>query len=182
MNSSRNYQNDIEEAAVYVGTYGKYNDGSLFGKWLKLSDYSDVEEFYAACRELHKDEPDPEFMFQDYENIPEGLISECSISEQVFTVLQILSEMDNSEREPFMIWCNNDHIDLGKEDIDDLLTRFKDDYIGMYNDEEAFARELIDEREDLNDFAKQFFDYEAYANDLFSSDYWFDDGHVFYKN
>ena len=52
------------EARVYVGTYNKYNNGSLFGKWLDLSDYSD------------KDEQEPEFMFQDYENIPETLISE----------------------------------------------------------------------------------------------------------
>ncbi|WP_343559589.1 antirestriction protein ArdA [Sphingobacterium sp.] len=182
MNARRNYPIDIEEAAVYVGTYGKYNDGSLFGKWLKLSDYSNVQEFYAACRELHKDEADPEFMFQDYENIPEGLISECGISEQVFEVLQTLTEMESSEREPFMIWCNNDHYDLGKEDIDDLVNRFQDDYVGMYKDEEAFAYELIEERDDIRDFAKQFFDYEAYANDLFCSDYWYEDGHVFYKN
>lgn len=54
----------LSEARVYVGTYAKYNSGSLFGKWLDLSDYSD------------KDEQEPEFMFQDYENIPETLISE----------------------------------------------------------------------------------------------------------
>lgn len=48
----------LSEARVYVGTYGKYNNGSLFGAWLDLSDYSDKEEFYDACRELHKDEED----------------------------------------------------------------------------------------------------------------------------
>ena len=31
----------LSEARVYVGTYNKYNNGSLFGKWLDLSDYSD---------------------------------------------------------------------------------------------------------------------------------------------
>ena len=46
----------LSEARVYVGTYGKYNNGSLFGAWLDLSDYADKEEFYEACRELHKDE------------------------------------------------------------------------------------------------------------------------------
>ena len=66
----------LSEARVYVGTYNKYNSGSLFGKWLDLSDYSDKDEFMEACRELHKDDQDPEFMFQDYENIPEALISE----------------------------------------------------------------------------------------------------------
>ena len=42
----------LSEARVYVGTYGKYNNGSLFGAWLDLSDYADKEEFYEACREL----------------------------------------------------------------------------------------------------------------------------------
>ena len=45
----------LSEARVYVGTYGKYNNGSLFGAWLDLSDYTDKEEFYEACRELHKE-------------------------------------------------------------------------------------------------------------------------------
>ena len=71
----------LSEASVYVGTYGKYNNGSLFGAWLDLSDYADKEEFYEACRELHKDEEDAEFMFQDWENVPEGLIGESWISE-----------------------------------------------------------------------------------------------------
>ena len=57
----------LSEAKVYVGTYGKYNNGSLSGAWLDLSDYSDKEEFYEACRELHKDEEDAEYMFQDWD-------------------------------------------------------------------------------------------------------------------
>ena len=59
---------------VYVGTYGKYNNGSIKGAWLNLADYADKDAFYAACAELHKDESDPEFMFQDHEGIPEGMI------------------------------------------------------------------------------------------------------------
>lgn len=66
----------LSEARVYVGTYGKYNNGSLFGSWLDLSDYSDKEDFYEACREIHKDEEDAEYMFQDWENVPENLIGE----------------------------------------------------------------------------------------------------------
>lgn len=71
---------DLTEASIYVGTYSKYNEGSIFGEWLNLSDYADIDEFNEACRELHKDEDDPEFMFQDWENIPKGLISESYLS------------------------------------------------------------------------------------------------------
>ena len=83
----------LSEAKVYVGTYGKYNNGSLSGAWLDLSDYSDKEEFYEACRELHKDEEDAEYMFQDWENVPEGLIGESWISENFFSLWKIQCKM-----------------------------------------------------------------------------------------
>jgi antirestriction protein len=176
------HQINISEAAVYVGTYGKYNDGSIFGKWLNLSDYADKEEFYAACHELHNDEEDPEFMFQDYENIPEGLISECSISDNIFEVIEAFENMEENQKAPFLIWCNNGHRKLSEEDINDLISDFESDYIGEYDSEEDFATELVEERSDLSDFAKQYFDYEAYARDLFMGDYWSDGGYVFHNS
>ena len=57
---------NLSEARIYVGTYAKYNNGSIYGKWLDLSDYSDKEEFYEACHELHGDEPDAEFIGKTY--------------------------------------------------------------------------------------------------------------------
>lgn len=176
------HQINISEAAVYVGTYAKYNDGSIFGKWLKLSDYEDKAAFYEACHELHSDEEDPEFMFQDYENIPQGLISECSISDNIFEVLEALESMEDSQKEAFLIWCNNGHHSLSDTDIDDLKSDFESDYIGEYDSEEDFARELVEERNDLSEFAKEYFDYEAYARDLFCGSYWSDSGHVFHNS
>ncbi len=173
---------NISEASVYVGTYAKYNNGSIFGKWLKLSDYADKKEFYEACQELHSDEEDPEFMFQDYENIPEGLISECSISDNIFEILTALEDMDEHLQEPFLIWCANGHHRLSGQDINDLISDFENDYIGKYEDEEEYARELVDERSDLSEFALQYFDYEAYAKDLFCGNYWIEDGYVFYQS
>ncbi|QIH34533.1 antirestriction protein ArdA [Sphingobacterium sp. DR205] len=174
-------QINITEASVYVGTYAKYNDGSIFGNWLKLSDYADREEFYNACAELHSDEEDPEYMFQDYEHIPKGLIGESWISENVFEVLEAIGNLSDNNQEAFLIWCNNGHAVLSEGDITDLISDFECAYIAHYDSDEDFARELIGERADLNDFAKQYFDYDAYANDLFCGDYWSEDGHVFYN-
>lgn len=174
-------QINISEASVYVGTYRKYNEGSIFGKWLKLSEYTDKEEFYTACRELHQDEEDPEFMFQDYENIPNGLIDECWLSNNVFKVLESFENMEESQKEPFLIWCNNGHHNLAEEDIDDLISLFENDYVGEYDSEEDFAMELVEEI-DLPDFAKRYFDYQAYARDLFCGDYWSDGGYIFYSS
>lgn len=151
------HQINTSEARVYVGTYAKYNDGSIFGEWLTLSDYTDKDEFYDACRELHDDEEDPEFMFQDYENIPNGLIGECWISDSIFEVLEALEDMDETRKEAFLIWCDNGHRKLSESDINDLISDFNDDYIGEYKDEEDFAYEQV-EQMDLPEFAKTYFD------------------------
>ena len=53
---------------VYVGTFRKYNEGSIEGAWIDLDKFANYEEFIAACRKLHADETDPELMIQDVEN------------------------------------------------------------------------------------------------------------------
>ena len=170
---------NIADAAIYVGTYKKYNEGSIFGKWLKLSDYADKKEFYKACKKLHKDEQDPEYMFQDYENIPQSLVGESWLSDRFFEVKNGIENLAESQKKPFLIWCNNGCGDLSQEDIDDLISAFESEYIGEYDSEEDYARERVEERDDLTDFAKQYFDYEAYAIDLFMGDYWSEGRYIF---
>lgn len=74
----------IDGWRIYVGTYGKYAAGSIAGGWLTLSDYANKAEFLAACRELHKDETDPEFMFQDANGVPSWLWGESFVSEDIW--------------------------------------------------------------------------------------------------
>jgi antirestriction protein len=69
-------------ARLYVGTYAKYNNGSINGAWIDLEDHGDKVSFLAACAELHKDESDPELMFQDFEGFPRSLYSESSVSDE----------------------------------------------------------------------------------------------------
>lgn len=96
---------NLMQASVYVGTYGKYNSGSIAGKWLKLSKYESKNEFLQACRRLHKDESDPEFMFQDFENVPDSMIDESFISDEIWKVLAILKKYDAGRQEAFAEWC-----------------------------------------------------------------------------
>lgn len=169
----------LSEARIYVGTYAKYNEGSIFGKWIDLSDYSDREKFYDACHELHSDEEDPELMFQDWENIPSALISESWLSDNIFEVIEAISELSEAQQEAFSVWLNNTCNDITSENIDDLVSSFEDDYQGQYESEEDYAYEVVDECYDLPEFAKTYFDYEKFARDLFMCDYWHEDGFVF---
>ena len=42
---------DLSEARIYVGTYAKYNNGSLQGEWVELSDFYDLDGFGALFRD-----------------------------------------------------------------------------------------------------------------------------------
>ena len=78
-------------ASVYVGTYKKYNEGSLAGAWLELADYKSKDEFMEACKELHSDEDEPEFMYQDYNNIPDGVyegFAKLSVGKNLLIILK----------------------------------------------------------------------------------------------
>lgn len=153
----------LSQARVYVGTYGKYNNGSLCGAWLNLSDYSDKEEFIEACRLLHPDEEDPEFMFQDWDGIPEGLISPGHISEILFDLRDAIEVLDDIEQEAFFAYCDDNPGNLASADADDLISNFQNAYCGQYDSEEDFACKIIQGREDLSEFALMYFDYGAYA-------------------
>lgn len=72
-------------AKVYVGTYRKYNEGSLKGKWISLDNCNSYDDFIAECKKVHSDEADPEYMIQDSEDFPDGLDCMEWISREDFT-------------------------------------------------------------------------------------------------
>ena len=119
-------------------------------------------------------------MFQDRENIPEELVSESWISEIFFELRDKVEDMDSTVQEAFSAWLDYESRDLSKADADDLVKKFTDEYIGQYDEEEDYAREVIEQCYELPDFALNYFDYAAYARDLFNGSYKFLDGFVFY--
>ena len=92
---------------IYCGTYHKYNSGSLQGAWVDLDNFTSLEELYQHLKDLHKDEEDPEYMFQDYEHIPECFISESWLSEQFYTYLAL--EAYDKERFNLVINAYGEH-------------------------------------------------------------------------
>lgn len=170
----------LSDSRVYVGTYKKYNDGNLFGAWLSLSDYSDKEEFLQACYELHKDESDPELMFQDWECVPCDLIGESWISESVFSLIEETSEFSDTENEAFLVWCDDFGYKLSEWDASELVEKFRDSYQGEYNSENDFAEQMfIEFYPETPDYLINYIDYDSFARDLFICDYSFRNGFVF---
>lgn len=123
------------EAAVYVGTYGKYNQGSIEGKWLKLDDYASYDDFLKAALELHKDEEDPELMFQDFEGFPKRYYGESSIDADLWDWLAL----DEDDRELLEIYI--DEVNDEKATIEQARDAFQ----GKYDSEEDWAANFIDD-------------------------------------
>jgi len=170
------------EPRVYVGTYGKYNSGSIDGAWLDLSDYSSLEEFYEAARELHKDEEDPEFMFQDHEGIPEGMISESHIDPAFFDFLAQTSDWDDEQREAFDIFMEYMWSGSGEpDDVTNALTAFEDSYRGVYNSMEDYALEFVEDMGGPENISNPefYFDYEQFGRDLGFDGYYEEEGSVY---
>lgn len=83
---------------VYVGTWRKYNNGSIQGAWIDLSQFATYAEFVAKCKAIHKDENDPEFMIQDFSNFPDGLSAGDWMSENEFNDIMAAYRDELSER------------------------------------------------------------------------------------
>ena len=115
---------------IYVGTYGMYNNsGSLFGKWFDLTDYADAKEFYQDCYEYHRNEFDPELTFQDWENIPHFLISECSLDDNAIQYFQAIDWMDVEKVEAFKVYSKriSGWPDIGNF-LNEQIDSFQDSY------------------------------------------------------
>lgn len=119
--------------AIYVGTYAKYNEGSIEGKWLNLEDYASKDAFYEAAKELHKDEEDPELMFQDFEGFPRRYYSESSLPDALWDWL----ELDADDRELLEVYIDE------VNDNDATIDQARDAFMGKYDSEEDWAQELI---------------------------------------
>ena len=145
--------------AIYCGTYHKYNCGSIFGAWFKLNEFADRDEFLDACRELHKDEEDPELMFQDWEGIPDGLCSECSVKAVVWDYMAACESRPQEAVDAYIEEfhpCNAEAFDADQ---------FDDRYIGETSLRD-YAEEIFDECEECPEHLRAYIDMDAYARDL----------------
>jgi antirestriction protein len=99
---------------VYVGTYGKYNAGSIAGAWFNLEDYADREDFIADCLKFHSDESDPELMFQDWEcELSGDYISESYVDPDLWQFL----DLEDYERKLVVIYSEIADISLSMKEL-----------------------------------------------------------------
>lgn len=115
----------ILDAAVYCGTYKKYNEGSLDGGWLHLGRYQNAAAFLEACKKLHADESTPEFMYQDSEYLPDEFYSESCIYPEVFEVIQAIKQMNSDKQAAFADFCERGACIPDMFDVEEFLNTYK---------------------------------------------------------
>jgi len=174
-----------ERPALYCGTYGKYNDGSIKGAWMYLEDYKTPEEFLTACADLHKDESDPEFMFQDFEYLPKDLYSESLSLVDLEAIYQYIN-LDERDREIL-----SEYMDATGYSFADSIDNFEDCYeteLDSRNDEEQqreYGEYIIDNGlfgVEIPDSLANYIDYEAIGRDCLMDCSISSNGFVFRSN
>ena len=148
------------DASLYVGTYGKYAAGSIAGEWVRLDDFVSAKDFLEYCKELHKDEKEPEFMFQDFEDMPEALYHESMTEDDIQRIYDWM-EYDEDDRNAIAEYLDEINSDA---DFDAIV-----DSIRYSGDWESFADMMADEMLDscnCPDCLRNYFDYEAWRRDL----------------
>ena len=166
--SEHEWKHDSDSPALYCGTYGKYNSGDLRGMWVNVSAFGSYEYFIDFCKAINADEEDPELMFQDFANIPDSLYHESMGEEEFNNLLKYCDLCDE-----YNVLAVDDFLEFySPEDLD----RIPDSHVGVYDSRDDFAKEKAIEdfnpEKIMGDFA-DYFDYDAYARDLFLNDYKF---------
>lgn len=169
--------------ALYVGTYHKYSCGSIFGAWIDLTACDSYDEFIEVCKALHADEKEPEFMFQDYENMPEIFYHEGIFTREDFEMVKGIASLEDSEREAFEVFINyRGYKECKQKDFVSLYDDFYEAYCGEWSSEEDFAIQFVEDcgmLDNVPDSMKNYFDWAAFSRDLFMCDYYFDSGYCF---
>ena len=163
--------------SVFVENGSVYRDGGMLGVWFELpmsdveleSKFAEIGIAYHDDLVLNKDyvitdfENDVEYEVGDYE--PIGLLNDLA---------ERLQNVDD------LVWLTA-YMDETGESLDEAIDRYEDNsvwYDGMTLEE--VAEEFVDETENLSEFARRYFDYEALAHDLRIDGYVEYDGGVLY--
>ena len=154
---------------IYVTNLGRYNEGYLVGKWVKLPVCEEVLD--KVLKEIGINEYYEEYFITDYENEIIGLgdvISEYSSVQSLNELAQRLEGLSDDEADKLGAVLEyeacrsvSDVLELlDKLDEFDLLTDVTDDEeLGYYYAEEYCCI-------DIPEHIQPYFDYEAYGRDI----------------
>ena len=162
------------ECRIYVASLSDYNAGRLHGVWIDLdecTDYGDIWDAINAMLAKSTEVGAEEWAIHDYEGLPN--MGENPDIKDLWAFYEALEEHDDAWGE------YAEYIGIEYATVEG----FEEAYQGQHSSEIDFAEQLVDDLGYLDEIPKHlqyYFDYEAFARDLFIGDYFMTEGgHVF---
>jgi antirestriction protein len=167
---------------IWITSYGAYNDGRLDGRWIDLTEISDLSEIYDAVKE-DTGEEDPELMICDYEYLPADMYTEAAGPDDLQAMLDY-AWLDKEELEILAGWLEFTGWDSSKT-VQEQLQDAQDHFYGKYESFSDFAYQLAEDCcifDGKNETLERYFNWEAWERDL-SYDYHYSEaGNVYSVN
>ena len=152
------------EFNVFVENGMDYRNGGMNGKWFALP--MTTEELTAAFASIgvKYSEDDcilnRDYTITDYENDYEFEVGDYETIELLNDLADRLDHVNDLE------WLRA-YVDETSESLDEAIDRYEDNSVFYENMTLVeVAEELVNESYDLPEFARRYFDYEAFARDL----------------
>ena len=150
--------------SVFVENGMDYRNGGMTGAWFELpmTDEELVEAFAKIGVKYSEDDCilNRDYVITDFENDVEFEVGD-------YEPIGLLNDLaDRLQQVDDLVWLTA-YMDETGESLDEAIERYEDNsdwYDGMTLEE--VAEEFVDETENLSEFARRYFDYEAFANDL----------------
>ena len=178
-----------EHNRIYVASLSDYNAGILHGVWIDFTNCSGEDGVWYAIRAMLADSPTAkaegvpaeEWAIHDYEGFGGLRIHENESIGALWEAHELLESLDDLEA--FADWLAYERSADISEVTEGNIEAFQEAYRGWYHNEQEFAEELVGELgilSNADNLLSRYFDYEAFARDLFMSDYYMtENGYVF---
>jgi antirestriction protein len=154
----------MDEPRIYVACLASYNAGKLHGTWIDLDglDASDIQD---EIDDMLENSPEPgavEYAIHDHEGLPDSVRENTQVGE-IVAILEFYALCEDRELSLSDARCVLDFY----SDVVCATEAVNEHFCGVYDSREAYAADLEDL--ELGKLAC-YFDYEAYARDLFIND------------
>lgn len=117
---------DLHEAEIFVDTVFSVESGAGGGTWFHVADYATMSELLTDCADWFSDEAHPEYVYTDWNGIPDSLIKRTWLCPNLFEIRNALGLLDRESIGPFVRWCRSHGHDLRTDDPLMLVTRYQD--------------------------------------------------------
>lgn len=159
----------MTDRRIYVASLSDYNAGRLHGAWIDATqDPDDIWEDVQAMLKQSKEPWAEEWAIHDFEGFEGYELSEWESFEDVSRIAQALDTYGPALGAWLSYDCDR------KADVEGLRD-FQESFHGEWDSEKQFAEEFtvdVGMLDQIPEHLRFYFDYDAYARDLFLGDYY----------